>query len=176
MNLRTGICSGQFQKRLLEEHESLKFHSMILRNLYVKCDTNEVVFIFEPDWGSKYVFGVVSIIDSNNRFLENYLYDNIITEIIKIGIYCNKGLNASKDKIKLDISKLNLPPLMSLPVAFPINSSEKNIYLCPHHGCRMEFGVRKGHFTHCPICDNPIALIGTGLKIIREEDLSDGNK
>lgn len=89
INLRTGICSMQFQKRLLEEHESLKFHYIILRNLYVKCDTNEVVFIFEPDWSSKYVFDI-SIIDPNNRFLENYLYDNIIKEIIEIGKFCNK--------------------------------------------------------------------------------------
>lgn len=88
---------------------------------------------------------------------------------MKLVNFAINGFDISIDKI--DISNI----IPTLPTAIPLEFRMDNIYICPHHGGIMEFAVRKGNFIYCPICDKPVTILGK-IKIVREEDLPDGNK
>ena len=171
IDLRTGICSREFQKKLSEEDKITQFHGCKLRNVYVKCDTNELVFIIEPDWTSKSV-GLISVIEPNNEFLEKYLYKNIVLELIEVGRISNTNISIETDEDALKWIKNNKMidkfPYESLTTALPfpildLESKDKDTYICPHNKCKLKYVVKKGHINYCPKCNKPISIRGTSL-------------
>lgn len=180
IDLRTGICSRQFQKKLSEEDKVTQFHGCRLRNVYVKCDTNELVFIIEPDWTSKSI-GLISVIEPNNDFFEKYLYENIVLELIELGRISNANLSIDNED-KSDWNKNNKEnfPYESLAFILPfpmldLTNTEQETYICPHHNCKITYAIKKGHIDYCPKCNQPISISGTNLVSIKEDDMNDGN-
>lgn len=178
INLRTGICSKQFQNKLLTEDKITQFHGCKLRNVYVKCDTNEVVFIIEPDWTSKSI-SLISVIEPNNDFFEKYLYENIISELIESGRISNNNLEVASPFI--DTTDLHPDEVLStiLPVPTPdlrLGNETMVVYCCPRCKKVIKYAIKRKHgINHCPECNNPITIGGTKLVSIKEDDMNDGN-
>lgn len=174
INLRTGICSEQFQNKLSYEDKITQFHGCRLRNVYIRCNTNELVFIIEPDWTSKSV-GLISVIEPNNDFFEKYLYENIVLELIELGRISNANLSIY-NKPNWIVPNEFLATI--LPFPFPtldLVNTEQETYICPYHKCKITYAIKKGQINYCPKCNNPIAIGGTKLVSIKEDDMNNGN-
>lgn len=151
-NLRAGICSDVFQEELSKRHIYTTFHGCKILNVYVK--EKELVFIIQPDWNN---VAITNIFAENNSYLENYLYESVVVNLIGIG----KNIN-SQAKFK-ELGET----IKEMPTALPflggkIDSTSREIigWFCPYEDCKKDFNnvnIKAG-IKYCPHCNKPVIV------------------
>lgn len=151
-NLRAGICSDVFQEELSKRHIYTTFHGCKILNVYVK--EKELVFIIQPDWNN---VAITNIFAENNSYLENYLYESVVVNLIGIG----KNINSEAKLKELGETIKEIPTALPfVGVKIDPNNSRVVGYYCPYIDCKQEFRniiIKKG-IRRCPHCNKPIVV------------------
>ena len=152
-NLRAGICSDVFQEELSKRHIYTTFHGCEILNVYVK--EKELIFIIQPDWNN---VSIANIFAENNSYLENYLYESVVVNLIGIG----KNINSQAKLKELGETIKEMPTALPF-VGVKINPSNSQVvgYYCPYIDCKQEFRniiIKKG-IRYCPHCNKPVVLL-----------------